>query len=92
LSDDESDVGLKAKVNVRMKQIEKASVGGESLTIFLERSLARAQQAAEERDSLTAISICDAILKLYQNNSEAESAVLEATKMKESLTAKLPKE
>jgi serine/threonine protein kinase len=92
LSDDESDAGLKAKVNVRMKQIEKANVGGESLAIFLERSLARAQQAAEEGDPLTAISICDAIRKLYQNDSEAESAVLEATKMKESLTAKLPEE
>jgi len=92
LPNDEEYSGLKAKINVRLKQIEKASVDGESLTMFLERALARAEQAAEDGNPREAIGICDAILVLYQNNPEAESAVAEARQIKTSQTARLSEE
>lgn len=87
LSDDEDNDGLKAKINVRMKQIENLSVNGESRTAFLERSLARAEDAIANEEPLEALSICDAIIQLYENDPDAEQAVREAEQLRAQVQA-----
>ena len=81
----DEDSGIKAKINVRLKQIEKMTVNGESQTTFLERSLARAEDATANDDLTTAISICDAIIQLYENDPKAISAVKEAAQKRAEL-------
>ncbi|MBD3672880.1 MAG: serine/threonine protein kinase [Planctomycetaceae bacterium] len=85
--EDDENSGIKDKINIRLKQIEKATESGESRITFLERSLARADDAIAADDPLTAISIYDAIIQLYRNDPEAEQAVREAEQMRSQLQA-----
>ncbi|MCH5376715.1 MAG: serine/threonine protein kinase, partial [Planctomycetes bacterium] len=85
LSEQGDEGSLKKRIQIKIKQVEKAIPQADGLDSFLERSLARAQQSLENQKPEEAKKICQSIVSLYADDPGATRAVDEARKMLESL-------
>jgi serine/threonine-protein kinase len=78
LSEEGDEAGLKKRVQLKIKQVEKEIPETDGLESFLERSLARARRALEKQKPDEAQKIYQSIINLYGKNPDASRAVEEA--------------